>query len=168
MAGRPPIEDSRNKQYRVRLNNEEDDMLAFCSQETGEAKSEIFRKALKAYYENAKYVKNALRDRSEIPLVDEKDTDAYENYEYTGYDLDHISLQRTIKCPGCGAEINMDFEDESETFSEERQMGPEVTYSFDLEDCICDNCDKHFRVYGYISEYPMGAYNYEDINVEEV
>ena len=48
MAGRPPKEDSRDKQYRVRLNDVEDEMLSFCSEETGEAKSEIFRKALKA------------------------------------------------------------------------------------------------------------------------
>ena len=41
-------EDSRDKQYRVRLNDAEDEMLSFCSEETGEAKSEIFRKALKA------------------------------------------------------------------------------------------------------------------------
>ena len=51
MAGRPPKEDSRDKQYRVRLNDEEDDMLSFCSEETGEAKSEIFRKALKSLRE---------------------------------------------------------------------------------------------------------------------
>ena len=60
MAGRPPKEDSRDKQYRVRLNDAEDEMLSFCSEETGEAKSEIFRKALKAYYENTKYFKNIL------------------------------------------------------------------------------------------------------------
>ncbi len=47
MAGRPPKEDSRDKQYRVRLNDAEDEMLSFCSEETGEAKSEIFRKLLK-------------------------------------------------------------------------------------------------------------------------
>ena len=60
MAGRPPKEDSRDKQYRVRLNDVEDEMLSFCSEETGEAKSEIFRKALKAYYENTKYFKNTI------------------------------------------------------------------------------------------------------------
>ena len=62
MAVRPPKEDSRDKQYRVRLNDVEDEMLSFCSEETGEAKSEIFRKALKAYYENTKYFKNILKD----------------------------------------------------------------------------------------------------------
>lgn len=65
MAGRPPKFDSRDKQYRVRLNDEEDEMLSFCSQETGEAKSEIFRKALKSYYENTKYLKKVLKDKVE-------------------------------------------------------------------------------------------------------
>lgn len=30
MAGRPPKEDSRDKQYRVRLNDAEDEMLSFA------------------------------------------------------------------------------------------------------------------------------------------
>ena len=44
MAGRPPKENSRDKQYRVRLNDEEDEMLSFCGEETGEAKSDILEK----------------------------------------------------------------------------------------------------------------------------
>lgn len=152
MAGRPPKDDSRDKQYRVRLNDAEDDMLSYCSQQTGEAKSEIFRKALKAYYENTKYVKTALTEEEE---------------EYEDYGLDHISLKRTISCPYCGAANNMDFEDDCNSSSEERQMGPEITYFFDWEYCECVACQKKFRVHGYISEYPMGAYNYEEINVEE-
>lgn len=53
------------------------------------------------------------------------------------------------------------------TFSEERQMGPEITYSFDCLGRCCVACGKKFRVHGYISEYFIGAYNYEDINVED-
>ena len=30
----------------------------------------------------------------------------------------------------------------------------------------CEECGKRFRVSGSIWEYPMGAYNYEDIDVE--
>ena len=152
MAGRPPMDNSRDKQYRVRLNGEEDEMLAFCSQETGEAKSEIFRKALRAYYENTKCVKTVLKDRVEV------DDD---------YGLDHISLQRSIKCPYCGEENIIDFEDYSSSFSEERQMGPQITYEFDVDDLECCSCGKYFRAYGSIWEYPLGAYNYEDIDIEE-
>ena len=53
MLGRPKKEDSREKQYRVRLNDKEDEMLAFASNATGVPKSEIFRKALQEYCENS-------------------------------------------------------------------------------------------------------------------
>lgn len=46
------------------------------------------------------------------------------------------------------------------------EMGPEVEYYFDVEDCYCEECEKRFRVHGSIWEYPLGAYNYEDISVE--
>ena len=97
MAGRPPKEDSRDKQYRVRLNDAEDEMLSFCSEETGEAKSEIFRKALKAYYENTKYFKNILKDREGYSKIDYTDDMEYDEYE--DYGMDHISLKRAIACP---------------------------------------------------------------------
>ena len=170
MVGRPPKEDSRDKQYRVRLNDAEDDMLSFCSEETGEAKSEIFRKALKAYYENTKFFKNVLKNKEEQSEVLE-DSEKYEDYpdnEYEDYGMDGISLKRAISCPYCGTENNMDFADDCETSCEERQMGPQVEYMFDWEDCICEECGKRFRVHGSIWEYPMGAYNYEDIDVDEL
>lgn len=160
MAGRPPKDNSRDKQYRVRINDEEDKMLAFCSQETGEAKSEIFRKALRAYYENTKCVKTVLKDRSGV------DEDYSEDCDFEDYGLDHISLQRSIKCPYCGEENIIDFEDYSSSSSEERRMGPQITYEFDADDLECCSCGKCFRAYGSIWEYPLGAYNYEDINVE--
>jgi hypothetical protein len=162
MAGRPPKDDSRDKQYRVRLNDDEESMLTFCSEQTGEVKSEIFRKALKAYYENAKYFKNVLKAKDEQT----EQEDDYTEYDEYDYGMDGISLKRAIECPYCGAENNMDFADECETSCEERQMGPQVEYMFDLEDCICENCEKRFRVQGRIWEYPMGAYNYEDITIE--
>ena len=37
MAGRPKKDDSREKQYRVRLNDEEDKMLDYASQATASA-----------------------------------------------------------------------------------------------------------------------------------
>ena len=172
MAGRPPKENSRDKQDRVRLNDEEDEMLSFCSEETGEAKSDIFRKALKAYYENAKYVKNALDSKTESSdLADEdmefEDYDEYDEYdEYEDCDMGGISLKRAIECPYCGAANNIDFAEYSETSEYERQMGPEVEHYFAVEDCYCEECEKRFRVHGSIWEYPLGAYNYEDISVE--
>lgn len=169
MVGRPPKENSRDKQYRVRLNAEEENMLSFCSEETGEAKSDIFRKALKAYYENAKYVKNTLNSKSEYSdLADKKPKyEEYDEcYEYDEYDMGGISLKRVIECPYCGTANNMDFSDYSNTNTDERQMGPEVEHYFEVEDCECVECRKRFRVNGSIWEYPLGAYNYENINVE--
>ena len=43
MRGRPKLPDSRNNQYRVRLNDEENQKLEYASTVTGKPKSEIFR-----------------------------------------------------------------------------------------------------------------------------
>ena len=47
--GRPTVDDKRDNQYRVRLNDEENQMLAYCSQMTGQPKSQIFRKACRRF-----------------------------------------------------------------------------------------------------------------------
>jgi hypothetical protein len=51
---------------------------------------------------------------------------------------------------------------------DERPMGEEITYNFDWESYECCSCGKIIHISGYICEYPAGAYNYEDINVEKV
>lgn len=159
MVGRPPKDDSRDKQYRIRLNDVEDDMLDFCSTETGEAKSEIFRKALKSYYENAKLIKNVLKDNksqsemqyaSEIINGQNIESDYYDSYGEDEFEMDNISLRRAIKCPYCGTENNMNFAEDCNSSYEERQMGPEKEYSFDWQECKCQNCGKDFRVFGSI------------------
>lgn len=150
MKGRPKKEDSRDRQYRVRLNSVEDQMLSYASELTGMQKSDIFRQALQDYYNKVRLVES-------VPE---------EDYDYD--DWGHISLKRAIECPYCGASNVMDFADDCDSFSEERQMGPQITYSFDWEDCYCAACEKQFHVYGSIWEYPVGAYNYEDIKVEAI
>lgn len=164
MAGRPPKENSRDKQYRIRLNDEEDEMLSFCSEEIGKAKSDIFRKALKAYYENAKYMKNDLGSKTESSDLAYEEYDEYDKYE--DCDMGGTLLKRAIECPYCGVANNIDFAEYSETYKDERQMGPEVEHYFDVEDCHCEECKKRFRVHGSIWEYPLGALNEEDISVE--
>ena len=49
MRGRPKKETTRDLVYKVRLNAEEDRMLTCASKWTGQAKSEVFRKALLSY-----------------------------------------------------------------------------------------------------------------------
>lgn len=43
MRRRPKKEDTREKQYHIRLNNEKESVLNYASNVTGKQKSEIFR-----------------------------------------------------------------------------------------------------------------------------
>lgn len=149
MAGRPPKADNRDKQYRVRLNDVEDGILKYVSEVTGKQKSDIFRNALEDYYNKVRL--------QESYQMDETDDD---------WDTGHISLKRVIDCPYCGAANRCDFEDDCDSWSDERQMGEEITYHFDWESYECSSCGAKMHIYGDICEYPVGAYNYEDINVE--
>ena len=159
MAGRPKKEDSRDNQYRVRLNDDENEMLTYVSQMTEKAKSEVFRQALTELYHKTKLAE-AMQD-----FADE--SEEYDEYEPTWED-EHVSLRRTIDCPYCGHTHMMDFTDDSVDTSYERSMGAEILHEFDLDECVCDQCGKFFSVKGYISEYPMGCYNHEEINVEPI
>lgn len=96
MAGRPKKEDSRDNQYRVRLNDDENEMLTYVSQMTEKAKSEVFRQALTELYHKTKLAE-AMQDF------------AGESEEYD----EHVSLRRTIDCPYCGHTHMMDFTDDS-------------------------------------------------------
>ena len=85
-----------------------------------------------------------------------------------------VPLVRSVKCPHCDKEQNIDFEDYlyDETSNESRfddDMGPDVVYSFDTEESYeCEDCGRVFRVEGWIREYPVGAYDSEQINVQIV
>ncbi len=86
------------------------------------------------------------------------------------YGYQAVSLIRTVKCPYCSAEQEIDLEDfESGTSSYDNEigMGEDMVYYFDSEDNIdCPVCHRKYRVSGWIREYPMGAYDSEDVNVE--
>ena len=151
MLGRPKKEDSREKQYRVRLNDKEDEMLAFASNATGVPKSEIFRKALQEYCEKVK-----LQQAAE------------EIGDDTSWEDDRISLQRAVECPYCKAKNRIDLEDEGTVSTSERQMGDEVVYEFKNVERQCHSCGQSFTVSGYISEYPIGAFNAESLQVTPI
>ena len=159
MAGRPKKEDSRDNQYRVRLNDDENEMLDYVSHMTEKAKSEVFRQALTELYQKTKLAE-ARKDFAEEFSDDE-------DYE-PSWEEEHVSLQRAISCPYCGHTHMMDFSEDCSSSSYERSMGPEILYEFDYEEYACDRCGKLFRVKGYISEYPMGCYNHEEIDVEAI
>lgn len=90
--GRPKVEDKRDSQYRVRLNDAEDEMLDYSSKALGVPKFEIFRNALKMYYNST--LLNKYESRFE-----------YEE----GWESDLISLKRVIQCPYCDMRNRIDF-----------------------------------------------------------
>jgi len=87
-------------------------------------------------------------------------------------DTHPISLLRTVVCPACGARFAIDLEDYlwDETANEshsEDDMGPDMVFSFESNDeFVCEDCGKIIQVSGWIREYPIGAYDSEDILVE--
>lgn len=50
--GRTAVEDKCDNQYWIRLNNEEDPILTYCSKVTGKPKSQILPNFLLEYYNN--------------------------------------------------------------------------------------------------------------------
>lgn len=153
MKGRPKKEITRDIMYKVRLNAEEDQMLTRASKWTEQAKSEVFRKALLGYYKTVE-VKEHIRNK---------------NIEDAGWQTDQISQQRLIKCPysDCSEEFVVDFADYSEEQRSEGSMGERCEHIFDTNDIECPECRRNLHAVGIISEYPIGAYEYERITIEE-
>lgn len=50
--------DAKNKQYRLRMNNEESALLDYLSVETGKSKADIIRESIKMYSNIVKYSEN--------------------------------------------------------------------------------------------------------------
>lgn len=153
MRGRPKKEITRDIVYKVRLNTEEDQMLTRASEWTGQAKSEVFRKALLGYYK----------------AVEVKEHMANKEIEAAGWSTDHISQQRLTKCPysDCGEEFVVDFSDFSNDLESAGPMGDRCEHVFDTSDIVCPECRRRLHAAGVISEYPIGAYEYEKITIEE-
>lgn len=84
----------------------------------------------------------------------------------------HLSLVRTIQCPNCLIEFELDLEKyiwDTSSYEKENGMGPDVVHSFDTEySCRCPYCDSILRISGWIREYPIGVYDSEDIDIQEI
>ena len=81
--GRPIVKDKRTNQYRVLMNDVEDQMLDYCSRVTGLPKSQIFRKGIEVLYQQVRL------------------------NEY-GQDYDgRISLRRVVNCDGFGNRVRL-------------------------------------------------------------
>ena len=153
MRGRPKKENSRHIVYKVRLNSEEDQMLTQASLWTLQAKSEVFRKALLGYYK----------------VVEVKEHMANRNIEAAGYPTEHISQKRLIRCPypDCSEEFIVDFARFSVKQESDGPMGERCEHVFDTSDIECPECSRRIHAIGIISEYPVGAYEYEKISIKE-
>lgn len=85
-----------------------------------------------------------------------------------GYQV--VSLIRRIHCPHCKEEYEVDLEDyiyDQSSYEKENGMGPDIVYSFDSEDNYhCPGCEAIIHIEGWIREYPIGAYDSEDISID--
>lgn len=83
-----------------------------------------------------------------------------------------ISLIRTVECPHCLKEQEIDLEDflyDESSYEKENGMGPDIVYSFDSEENYeCPFCGKMFQVSGWIREYPMGMYDSENVDITKL
>ena len=83
-----------------------------------------------------------------------------------------VSLIRIVTCPYCGEELEADLEDyetDVSSYNNEIGMGEDIVYSFDSEENIeCPACGKKYQVSGWIREYPVGAYDSEDVNINKL
>lgn len=81
-----------------------------------------------------------------------------------------LSLVRTIECPDCGIEFEVDLEEyvqDVSSFEKENGMGPDAVYSIDSDvDCECPYCGKIVHITGWIREYPIGIWDSEEIDVD--
>ena len=69
-------------------------------------------------------------------------------------------------------EFEVDLEEyiwDSSSYEKENGMGPDAVHSFDTEhSCRCPYCNSIIRVSGWIREYPIGAYDSEDIDFQVI
>lgn len=101
----------------------------------------------------------------------EEDGEEFINIEDM-YGYRPVSLIRNIKCPHCGEPYEVDLEDylyDQSSDEKENGMGPDIVYNFNSEDNYeCQKCGKVIQIEGWIREYPVGAYDSENINLEEL
>lgn len=94
-----------------------------------------------------------------------------EGEEFMGVDDWKFELEmiEDIKCPNCGAEDIVDLEDyvySESSYEKENGMGPDSVKYFDSEQNYeCPECGKVIRISGWKREYPLGAFDSEEVDV---
>ena len=96
----------------------------------------------------------------------EKFIDVEDMYGYRA-----VSLIRDIRCPHCSCAFEVDLEDylyDESSDERENGMGPDMVYIFNSEgQSECPDCGTAVLIEGWIREYPIGAYDSEEIYVSE-
>lgn len=87
------------------------------------------------------------------------------------YGFRPVTFVRDIRCPHCGCVFEVDLEDylyDESGDEHENGMGPDIVYSFNSEgQSECPDCGAAILIEGWIREYPIGAYDSEDVYVSE-
>ena len=52
--GRPPVDNPKSQQYRIRLTEEEVRKLEYCCEQTGKTKADVLREGLERIYSEVK------------------------------------------------------------------------------------------------------------------
>ncbi len=94
--------------------------------------------------------------------------DLFEGPSYdSGYGID---MHRSIECPNChfvqqNIDLSEDVVDVEVGEDNDVTMGSDIVYNFNIDCLPCPECGLDLRVYGYIREYPEGAYDSEYLKV---
>lgn len=73
----------------------------------------------------------------------------------------------SVECPHCNETISYDWSEfviSSDVVDEDRGMGAETEHTIECYDFECPHCHQTFNVFGSVWEYPVGAYNYHELN----
>lgn len=100
-------------------------------------------------------------------IVNQCEDEGKEFIEFEEEDIP-LSLIRTVQCPYCDAEQEIDLEEYvyDENPEDENDADSDIIYSVDSEENYdCEYCGETFRVMGWTREFPMMPYYPEDIFV---
>lgn len=80
-----------------------------------------------------------------------------------------IDMHRAIECPACGFVQSVDLAeglvDIEVGEDDDTTMGSDIVYNFNIDHIPCPDCGLDLRAYGYIREYPVGAFDSEYVKV---
>lgn len=100
--------------------------------------------------------------------IKKRENEGEEFVEFDNWEFQLDMLEEVI-CPNCGFEDLVDLEDYiicDSSDESENGMGPDLVRYFDTEQNYeCPNCDKIIRISGWKREYPIGAFDSEDVDI---